>query len=211
MKNGLRAFGLFLIFMCLFGATNAFAQSDRSGFELRAGIAVPIYAGASSNGFSGNALAAVGVGLDVQAMYRWTYFGLGVQQTITGIFAMNNTNGYDEFDSSDDYNVFEEGDGVFYGGTFFMLKEYIPFLGNHMITIGEGVGATYGAKLDHKKLYSSDSDVAFAIKGELGYTYFIEGKYGVGFNIDYTAALSFGNGIAISYAVTPSVVFDMVF
>lgn len=151
----------------------------------------------------------MGVGVDIQVMYRWTYFGLGVQQTIAGVFATNDTMIDINYGVVKDF--FRKGDGAFYGGTFFMLKEYIPFLGNHMITLGEGIGVTYGANMENKKLYSSNSDLALAIKGELGYVYFIEGKYGVGLIIDYSLSLALGNGISTSYAVTPSVVFDMVF
>ena len=213
MKNGLRAFGIYFIFMCCFGATDAFAQSDRSGFELRAGLVIPIFSGASTvvddYGLSGKALSAVGVGVDIQAMYRWAYFGLGVQQTIAGVFATNDTLIDIKYGEVKDF--FRKGDGAFYGGSFFMLKEYIPFAGNHMITIGEGIGVTYGANKENRKLYSSDSDLALAIKGDLGYVYFIEGIYGVGLNIDCTLSFALGNGVSTSYAVTPSVVFDMVF
>ena len=80
-KYGLAS--LFLIFAC-FATTNAFAQADKTGLDLRVGLAVPYYAGASSSVDFGmgelkaSGLSAVGVGLDVQVLYRWTYFGLGI-------------------------------------------------------------------------------------------------------------------------------------
>ena len=76
---------------------------------------------------------------------------------------------------------------------------------------GEGLGATYGAKLDHKRLYVTDSDAAFGVKFDLGYTYFIMETYGVGINLEYHASLEFNDGISISSAFIPQIFFNMVF
>lgn len=218
-----RLSAVFAAFFICFGASTAFAQADRGGLELRAGLAVPIYAGASTDLDGASALSAVGFGVNVQVMYRWTYFGLGIEQFVSGIVATNDTfsvspddagvtfYGLREIeDNAKNAGIFQKGDSVFYGGTFFVLKEYIPF-GNNLITIGEGAGVTYGANKEHKKLYTTDSDLAVAIKVELGYTYFIAGLYGVGINLDYTLSMAINDGISISNAVTPMLTFDMVF
>ena len=215
-KYGLAS--LFLIFAC-FATTNAFAQADKTGLDLRVGLAVPYYAGASSSvdfdmgELNASGLSAVGVGLDVQVLYRWTYFGLGIEQLIGGVFALDKTVSFSG--NLDDANVnasfFDEGDGAFYGATFFLLKEYIPIGHSHLITISEGLGATYGAKLDHKRLYVTDSDAAFGVKLDLGYTYFIMETYGVGVNFEYHASLAFNDGISISSAFIPQIFFNMVF
>ncbi len=215
-KYGLAS--LFLIFAC-FATTNAFAQADKTGLDLRVGLAVPYYAGASSSldiagtELKASGLSAVGVGLDVQVLYRWTYFGLGIEQLIGGVFALDQTLAFSGSLDGVDANVsyFDKGDGAFYGATFFLLKEYIPIGRSHLITISEGLGATYGAKLDHKRLYVTDSDAAFGVKFDLGYTYFIMETYGVGINLEYHASLAFNDGISISSAFIPQIFFNMVF
>lgn len=211
--------GLFLFLAC-FATTNAFAQADKTGLDLRVGVSVPYYKGASvsfnfGEGISAkaNALEAVGVGLDVSVIYRWTNFGLGIEQLVGGIFALDdaisaqaNTD-----EGAGEVSYFKKGDGAFYGATYFMLKEYIPIGSAHLITIGQGIGASYGAKLDNKRLYSSDSDAAFSVKADLGYTYFTMDTYGVGLNLEYQANLAFGNGISYSWTFIPQVFFNMVF
>lgn len=220
LKNGL--IGLFLLLSCLM-ATNAFAQADKQGFDFRASIAVPLYRGASAKvevgdttiSQSGGGLQAVGVGLDLQFIYRWKYFGLGVEQLFGGVFSTADYGSISMSINGNDANVsasiFKKGDGAFYGETFFVLKEYIPIGSTHLVTIAEGLGASYGAKLDHKRLYVTDTDAAFAAKFELGYTYFIMDTYGVGLNLSYTASLAISNGVSFSQTFTPSVVFNMIF
>ncbi len=92
-----------------------------------------------------------------------------------------------------------------------MLKEYIPINGNMMITIGEGIGAKYGANPENKRVYAADTDASFALKADIGFTYFIMERYGVGINVEYNASLAFGDGLSFSWGVTPALTFDMIF
>lgn len=214
LKSGL--ISLFLLFAC-FATTNAFAQADKSGLEIRAGVVVPYFVGASASVSddvevgSVNNLKAVGVGVNLQLLYRWTYFGLGIDQMVSGIFALDNSFSLSISDTDWDLNGYEKGDGLFYGATFFVLKEYIPIGSTHLITFGEGIGATYGANKKHQKVYETSSDAAFAFKFEIGYTYFLFDLFGIGLNLEYTGSLAIDNGVSYSSAIVPQIMFDIVF
>ena len=190
-------FGLSVLLLLLasFTTTNAFAQADKTGIDLRAGISVPFYSG-SPSAFKGdtfniqrNGISMTGVGLDIQALYRWKNFGLGVEQFIGAAIAY--------IDSSDDdlksrgeaipgeVGFFKYGEGTFYGATYFIVKAYFHADKTHLITISSGIGAAYGTGEPEKHIFGNTIDSALSIKLELGYAYFIMDTYGIGVNLEY--------------------------
>lgn len=122
------------------GVGECFAQAAHTGGDFRAGVRIPIIniAGASVGGDVASIELPdetwVGVGLSLSIGYRWTYFGLYLDQDIEGVWPTG--------DAKDYY----DGDGRFYGGTYFMLRGLIPIIDKHLIDIGWGMGAVYSDK-----------------------------------------------------------------
>ena len=196
-------FGLAFLFLLMasFTTTNAFAQADKTGIDLRVGLSVPFYTGASTafetsrvNASQGG-IYVVGVGLDVQALYRWKNVGLGVEQLLSAAIAYADSSA-DTLEAlgvkmPDETGLFKFGDAAFYGATYFIVKSYFPIGKAHLITITPGVGVAYGAGIAKKHIFGNESDLALSIKADFGYTYFIQDKYGIGFNLEYQAHVTF--------------------
>ena len=89
-----------------------------------------------------------------------------------------------------------------------MMTEYIPIGSDFLITIGEGLGAAYGAG---KYLFCTDTNAAFALKGDLGFTYFLFSKYGLGIDIEAALYMAVDDGVSMSYMINPMITYTMVF
>lgn len=181
------------------GVGECFAQAAHTGGDFRAGVRIPIIniAGASVGGDVASIEMPdetwVGVGLSLSIGYRWTYFGLYLDQDIEGVWPTG--------DAKDYY----DGDGRFYGGTYFMLRGLIPIIDKHLIDIGWGMGAVYS---DKKGIMGDGKDghVGFGMKADISYTYFINELVGVGLNIDYTLGLNVSvDGAKAVHEVTPTI------
>lgn len=223
-------FGLAVLFLFLasFTTTNAFAQADKTGIDLRVGLSVPFYTGAPT-AFETNRVNAshsginmVGVGLDVQALYRWKNVGIGVEQLIAAAIAYADSSADTlkalGVNMPDETGLFKFGEGAFYGATYFIIKSYFPAGKTHLVTISPGVGVAYGARIPQKHLFGNESDLALSVKLELGYTYFIMDTYGVGLNLEYQAHVTFNEhpcytskDPSYTWTIAPQVFFNMVF
>ena len=218
----------FFAFVCLF-CSQAFAQSvPNQGFDIRAGLAFPLFWGASATDgmyvggddytinyeVYGNSLATAGFGVNLQAGYRWGRCGVVIEQLISGAFARNNAMAINFKQTSDDAklrsNYVKKGDSFFFGATFLTFKEYITFTDKFIWSLGEGIGAIYGGKGDHH-MFISDSDASFALKGDMAFTYYIMGQYGVGVDFDFIIGLTFDDGVQASFVFTPMLVYNMFF
>ncbi|MBQ9395732.1 MAG: hypothetical protein IJU23_09500 [Proteobacteria bacterium] len=195
-----------IFFACMFACSSAFAQdytgfpAEKEGFWIRAGIGVPMTLNAGSNReVRTGAYTAVGVGLNLQLGYRWDTFAIQVEQDLGGAFVtdssvvgLNNSKGQ-----------------YFLGGTYLMFSEYANF-DNFHISFGEGFGAMYGAKGDFHAFWV-DSDAAFALKANIGFTYFFMDGMGAGFNFDYAIAFAIDNsGVTFSHFIQPVLTFTYV-
>lgn len=222
-------FGLAVLLLLLasFMTTNAFAQADKTGIDLRVGLSVPFYSGSPmefrEGSYSQRGINMTGVGLDIQALYRWKNVGVGIEQFLGGAIA--------SWDSSNDdlrnlgeaipeeVGFFKYGEGTFYGATYFIVKAYFPANPSHLITISTGIGAAYGAGEPEKHIFGNTSDSALSVKLELGYAYFIMDTYGIGVNLEYQAHMIFGehscyaskSDPAYTWTIAPQVFFNMVF
>ena len=218
----------FFAFICLF-CSQAFAQSvPHQGFDVRAGLAFPLFWGASAtdgqyvpdeeHGVTyevyGNSLATAGFGVNLQAGYRWGKAGVVIEQLISGAFARNNAMAINFKQTTDNgklrRNYVKKGDSFFFGATFLTFKEYIQFTDTFIWSLGEGIGAIYGGKGDHH-MFITDSDASFAVKGDMAFTYYIMGQYGVGLDFDFIIGLTFKDGIQASFVFTPMLVYNMFF
>ena len=198
-----------IFFACMFACSSAFAQdytgfpAEKEGFWIRAGIGVPMTINAGSNPeVRSGAYTAVGVGLNLQLGYRWDTFAIQVEQDIAGAFVTDSA-------MSDAYKAMDKKAQYFLGGTYLMFSEYANF-DNFHISFGEGIGAMYGAKGDFRAFWV-DSDAAFALKANIGFTYFFMDGMGAGFNFDYAIAFAIdGSGVTFSHFIQPVLTFTYV-
>lgn len=209
MKTHFILGALVFLVACLFSCS-AFAQADKTGFILRGGLEIPIYSGASislgedDSGIGG--LMAVGPGLDIAIGYRWMYFGLLLEQQVGVVFATDKAL---KARWKGDDPLIDKGTAIFLGATYFLMEEYIPIGSECMITIGQGLGASYGS--GKNMLYVTETDAAFAFKLELGFTYFLLGQHGIGFNFEWAGSLAFDEGISFSATYNPMLTYTAIF
>ena len=186
-----------------------------SGIDITAALAAPITMSFGIGIGDGVGSFGPGFGVEIQAVYRFGKVGLGVEQKINGVFAMptgnvdentgDNTGENQQKVKSDKIN------SIFLGGTFVILKEYVKAGQNGLVTFGEGIGVAYGANKPDKRIVGGISDSAFALKFDFGYTYFIQSKYGIGFNLEYMCSfnVSFLGGFLQSFI--PKLTYQMIF
>ena len=209
-KAKLALSAIVFLFVCAF-CTTAFAQADKTGLIVRGGLEVPIYAGASAKigdtDMGVGALTAVGPGIDIAFGYRWTYFGILLEQQFGVIFATDEALKA-RWKPDKDY-IIDKGDPAFLGSTYFLVEEYIPIGSEFMITIGQGLGASYGS--GQNLLYVTDTDAAFAFKVELGLTYFLFGQHGLGINFEWAGSLAFDDGVSFSATYNPMLTYTAIF
>ena len=211
MKKHFVLGGLLFVFLCLF-SSSAFAQADKTGMIARGGIEIPIYAAASvSIGNTGQstdvgALFAVGPGLDLAFGYRWLYFGILIEQQIGVVMATDDSLPAKWKDGEP--VIIKKGDPSFLGATYVLFEEYIPINPEWLITVGEGLGASYGS--GKNKLYVTSTDAAFAFKGEIGLSYFLFKKHGLGINFEFAGSMAIDDGISMSWTYNPMITYTIV-
>jgi len=187
--------------MALFFAlitSQAFAQADESGFELRAGLAVPIVVTNSAvvwsvglNGIGSIDLeipaaigAGAGFGLNLSFGYRWKYFGVYLDQDISSVLIGR----INLFRNSEDGKT--DLSARFLGATYVLFRGFLPVSSSFALSAGVGAGVMYGTNKDFGLFMSNESgnDVAFAFKVQLGFTYYFNHVFGLGLNVDYAMA-----------------------
>ena len=178
-------------------ATNAFADID-----IRAGIDFTV-AGISEdsatidNGriyrqhleFEDPMIGASGT---LSVGYRWTAFGLYVEQVMGGLWWTGPTSELDGY---------KYDDASFLGATFLTAKFIAP-LGSTEVDLGFGIGAMYSAgpkwgTADYNKGYTiivdenMDPGAAFALRMVFGLTHFFGDLIGIGLHLDYNVGFNF--------------------
>jgi hypothetical protein len=181
-----------------------------SGFDLRAAITIPNYIGIGIDSAGGSAFLGSGFGLNIQLVYRGGRAGFGIEQQIAGLISAE-TSTVEEGYTPNEERYYEEGDCLFMGTTYLIAKEYAQIGENGLFTFTEGLGIAYGANLEGKRLFVTDSDLAFAFKFDIGFTYFILSKYGVGISLEYAGAIAIADGFSYSHVVTPLFTYQMIF
>ncbi|MBO4349361.1 MAG: hypothetical protein J6A01_00245 [Proteobacteria bacterium] len=177
--------------------TNAFADID-----IRAGIDFSIAGISEDSAMIENGRVyrqhlefedpMIGVSGTLSLGYRWTIFGLYVDQVIGGLWWTGPTS---------ELEGYRYDDASFLGGTFLTAKFIAP-LGSTEVDLGFGLGAMYSAgpnwgDIDYNKGYTiiidkdMDPSAAFAVRFVFGFTHFFGKLIGIGLHLDYNVAFNF--------------------
>lgn len=183
-------------------ATFLFATSAYADIDIRAGIDLTVAGISEDSAMIENGRIyrqhlefedpMVGASGTLSVGYRWTAFGLYIEQVMGGLWWTGPTSeieGYQYEDSS------------FLGGTFLTAKFIAP-LGATEFDLGIGLGAMYSAgpkwgDADYNKGYTiiidkdMDPGAAFAIRFVMGFTHFFGDLIGIGLHLDYNVAFNF--------------------
>ena len=217
MKRLQFAFGSLIVLLVMLFAGNAFAQADKSGWDLRTGITVPIYKSSSQEDFTGvKPFEGIGVGLDFQFGYRWKYVGIALEQQFHGMWARHNQLSdalYEELKAQNKVRPdgrtgeeFKKGDMEYLMGSYLVIKEFIPISDRFMFSFGEGAGLLYGPEC----VVADGADFMVGFKGEVGLSYFVGGWFGIGVNFEYAAILAFEDEVDFTQMFTPALTFNVV-
>ena len=106
-----------------------------------------------------------------------------------------------------DPEIINKDDPSFLGATYALFVEFIPINPEWLITIGEGLGASYGS--GKRKLYVTDTDAAFAIKAEFGVSYFLLQQHGLGINLEFAGSMAFQDGMSFSWTINPMITYTI--
>lgn len=144
-------------------------SDDITGFELRAGVSVPVGATHLSVGVQGN----------VEIGYRWEYIGLYLQQNLGGNIYLK-----DDF-----YQKIKKGASAFSGSTYLTIKGLISSSTHkHYLSVIFGVGVTYGNFEYMPFIIPNDVSYpysGFTLKAGLGYEYRITNDMTFGVSVEY--------------------------
>lgn len=178
-------------------STNAYAETEWEGFEMRVAVTAPIVdqhlkmeISASGDDFDMTAGSKyeraehimAGVAGTLSFGYRFGMFGVYVDQELGGAWWTGET-----------------GDGykpTFVGGTYLTGRLLLALRHDVELDFGIGVGTMYSAgdKNNAVKLIidkEGDHSAAFAIKAGIGLTYYlIPNTVGIGINFDYNLGLN---------------------
>ncbi|MCL2325803.1 MAG: hypothetical protein FWC40_04805 [Proteobacteria bacterium] len=191
----------------------AFAQSAETGFELRAGLTVPIVVTSSAVVWSVGiddvgsidlaiptaVGAGVGFGLNLSFGYRWPYFGVYLDQDISSVL-IGRINLFRDSESGK-----KDLSARFLGGSYILFRGFLPVTSSFALSAGLGAGVMYGTNKDFGLFMSDESgnDVAFAFKAQLGFTYYFNHVFGLGFHVDYAMAYKSFTMFHITHQVEP--------
>lgn len=191
------------------------------GFDIRIALTAP-YTMSSGAKFSlkdmeYQFIAGPGFGIEIQAVYRYKKVGFGIEQKLNGIFSMVSEDNEENIENTQPSQE-QQTKSLFMGATFLIIKEYVNAGHNGVFTFAEGLGVAYEANSSDNKIFPGKSDYAFAFKFDLGYTYFIKAKYGIGFNLEYMLGVSFhktsyilGSSAAFVQSFIPKLTYQMIF
>lgn len=157
---------LFFVF-CAFFSSSAFAQADATGVEIKAAITAPIYL--YNNGITSDK-TYYGVGVNLALGYRWQYFGLYIDQDFRSVFVKK---------SEDKYK------GHFMGAFHVMGRTVLAINTDFLIYGGFGLGFMYGTHDNRKDLGLNKNDIAFSLKAQLGFSYFLTERFSIGLDFSY--------------------------
>ena len=162
---------MFFVFCSSFQSI-AFAQAEYTGIDAKASLAVPIVLYNNDLVFLD---AQTGIGFGLALGYRWSYAGVYVDQSFNSVFVENDEN---------------KPEAQFMGTFYVMGRGFYPIMSKLQMHAGLCLGFIYGSHETRENLGLSKNDVAFSLKTELGFTYFVNDMIGVGFDFNYAYAVA---------------------
>ena len=173
-------------------STNAYAETEWEGFEMRVSVVAPIVDQHVKGGMSVGGISVdtgyehapdifAGVGGTLSFGYRFGMFGVYVDQELGGVWWRGDA---------------KPDSPTFVGGTYLTGRLLLALRHDVEMDFGIGVGTMYSAGDDQKTMrvvYNKEGEhsAAFAIKAAFGLTYYlIPNTVGIGINFDYNLGLN---------------------